>query len=145
MHDEGQEYLLRGTASNEWADYLLKNTKNSMTKFDAVLFPYHQIYDTFKGEKTKVYENLWIAPTETFTFKLYEGDDGSTAFSHNLSETNQYFKDNATRYYTYGYEDVIASDKADTHGTVTIKFDGSNTATAETRKADIDQNVEEAE
>lgn len=145
MHEAGQEYLLRGTASNEWADYLLKNTKNSMTKFDAVLFPYHQVYDTFQGEKTKVYDSLAIYPGQVFTFKLYEGDDGSTAFSHNLSETNQYFKDNATRYYTYGYEDVLASDKADTHGTVTIEFDGSNTATAETRKADIDQNVEEAE
>lgn len=124
-------YDIKGVATYEWADYLLKNTNNTMVKFDAVLFPYHQVFDT-------VAKATWTAADGTVRYTLYVGDDQSIAFPYNMTEINQYFKDNAKAYYTYGYEDAFAATNEESHGTVKIVFDGNNAATAAERKANVD-------
>ena len=118
-------YVGKGVATNEWADYLLKNTNNASDfKFDTVLFPYKEVFDMKKhtGSFTvgnDTYNNIWV------------GDDGeSIMIPYNLTEINKYYINNAKAYYTYGYEDYVDGVKTTSetrHGSVQFiyKQDGS--------------------
>ena len=109
--DRYDGYVGKSVATDEWADYLLKNTNNSSEfKFDAVLFPYKEVFDMTKYTGTYgEYINIWV------------GDDDSIMYPYNMSVINQYYIDNANAYYTYGYEDYVDGVKttAETrHGSV---------------------------
>ena len=99
--------------------------------FDFVLFPYHQVFDVWKGEKTKEYTLSGIVKK---TVKLYEGDDNSLVYPYNMSEINQYYIKNSNAYYTYGLDEYDLDgnklNSVERHGTVQLIFQkGSNIQT----------------
>lgn len=113
-------YVSAGTGTNEWADFLLKNSKNgSDYKFDVMLFPNKEVVDAVKVATFKDYIKVWLA------------DDDSVVYPSNLSELNAYYHSNAKMYFTTGYEDMTSATEDDRHGTVKINFNEGGMITYE--------------
>jgi len=123
---------IESTATNQWANYLLHNVMNDAQaehKFDAVLFPWYQVFDM------KRYEGEFISHSGTVHTNVWGGDDGSIIYPYNISQINQYYIDNSHNktYYTYGYQDhdadgnILELDGLENHGTVRIIFKDDKT------------------
>ena len=94
-------YNTNGTATNEWADYLLRNTNHvdrTNYKFDIMLFPYNQVFDM------KKYTQFTTNTGTKYNF-IWGGDDGSVVYPYNLSDINKYYIQNSNSYYTYGLDE----------------------------------------
>ena len=108
-------YVSAGKGTNEWADFLLKNSKNgSNYKFDVMLFPNDEVMDAVTKASYLDYRNVWVA------------DDGSVVYPSNISELNKYYYDNANLHFTTGFEDITSATEENAHGTVKITFNAND-------------------